>query len=70
MLGGAGVRVLTGLGSMGGSFQFSVARLGGGGGKFSTRDEMGLVCCSPGVYVDWIGTYADVYPIDAEGGGA
>ena len=62
--GAAGVRVLTGFGSIGGSFQFSVVFLGGGGGKSVTRESVGFVGCSPGLYglYGCAGVYCDVDP--------
>jgi hypothetical protein len=41
--GAAGVRVRTRFGSMGGSFQFSLVFLGGGGGRSVTRESVGFV---------------------------
>jgi hypothetical protein len=49
-MGATGVRVRTGLGSIGGSFQFSVVYLGGGGGKSAIRERAGLTGWAPGLY--------------------
>lgn len=42
-VGAPGVRALTGFGSMGGSFQFSPAFLGGGGGRSATLEKARFV---------------------------
>ena len=43
-----GVRTLAGVGSIGGSFQFSVVRFGGGG-RSAKRETRGFAGCNPGL---------------------
>lgn len=56
--GAIGVRVLAGFVSIGGSFQFSVVFLGGGGGSSETLEIAGIDGCIPGLYgLNWLGVY-------------
>jgi hypothetical protein len=59
--GAIGVRVLTGFASIGGSFQFSVLFLRGGGGRSEILEIAGFVGCNPGLNPTyWLG-YCGVY---------